>query len=199
MAREYCQTCHYPTSVCFCDLITEIRSPVQFDILQHPSEAKEFKNTAKLLALCHQNTTIWQGECSEDFTELREKLADCDSRRTYLLYPSDHAVDLGELAVNTDYNEHNIRFLLIDGTWKKAFKIMQLNHWLADFPHAKITGKSSEYKIRKYAGNREALSTLEAAQVCFNNFSPHINTDTLQNCFNKLRSIYLQRAGKNYN
>ena len=199
MSRQYCETCHYPISVCFCDQITKIRSPIHFDILQHPSESKVFKNTARLLALCYENTSIWKGEKPEEFGELRKHIEDNVTVHNYLLYPSKHATSIARLTPQDINATSKVRILIIDGTWKKSFKIIQLNPWLNDLPHIKITDIRSNYTIRKSNKDSHALSTLEAAKACLNNLAPEIDTRSLQNCFNKLQSLYLQRAGKNYN
>ena len=177
-----------------------MNSLLRFDILQHPSETKAAKNTARLLALCHQGTKIWVGETPEDFAPLMHEI-DTSHRQTLLLYPGDNAITIEEYRQDTTDERTTAtytRILLLDGTWKKAFKIKQLNPWLNTFPSISIENQTSRYVIRQTKHVRDSLSTIEAAEYCIQKLEPEVNTRPLLTSLNKIQSNYLQRAGKNY-
>ena len=197
MAREYCPHCDYPSTTCLCDAVENINSYIAFDVLQHPSETKVAKNTARILKLCHPLTTIWKGETEADFTLLKHSL-DASSNQIFVLYPSKEAWGLQQIRCAQATNSRSIRILLIDGTWKKAFKIHQLNSWLKAYPHIRIDELSSQYIVRKSVRVKNSLSTLEAAKHCIDTLDPSSNTLPLLNCLSKMQSHYLQRARKNY-
>lgn len=125
-------------------------------ILQHPSEVEHAKNTVKLLCLSLPQTKVVVGETAEDFAELQEELL-LSKRKVYLVYPSENSQNAASSAVPSDCT-----ILLIDGTWRKAFKMLQLNPWLLALPalHIEFEGVS-QYRIRK-AKRSDSLSTLEA-------------------------------------
>ena len=200
MTRSYCKQCQYPSKTCICESISPVNSHIQFHILQHPTEAKVAKNTARLLQLCHADTTIWHGEKPEDFDALQQELANTPKHKI-LLYPTETAIPLNEYRLPLDGSTfttpNNITVLLIDGTWKKAYKIKQLNPWLNAYTCVHISHTESEYIIRK-AKRPDFLSTIEAAEKCINQLDPHANTRPLQRALKALQANYLDRAGKNY-
>ena len=157
MKRSLCDQCHYPEITCICSAVNPITCKTQFDIIQHPSEIKVAKNTARICKLCISQTNIWVGEASESFAQLQAELKN-EKRRILVLYPEDDAISLdavitqhfstsNSIQITTqttkqDTEETNFdtlngvadfRILLIDGTWKKAYKIWKLNPWLGNY------------------------------------------------------------------
>jgi len=154
MSRQLCQRCNYPLATCVCDAISEIKNCVQVIVLQHPCEEKEAKNTARLLALSLQNIRIIRGETPEDFASLQDLPADT----TALIYPHHNALAM-ETAPSTKSLTH---LIVLDGTWKKAYKLYQMNPWLTLFPAMCFADVPvNRYAIRK-APRPDSLSTLEA-------------------------------------
>lgn len=154
--RPLCDRCHYTIQNCLCEHIQVINNRTQLMILQHPSEVKNAKNTARLAQLCFANCEVYIGETEDDFSQLRNTL----NAHSALLYPSDDAILLNE---NNAANHHISQLILIDGTWKKAHKILQLNPWLTQLPAVSFaTLPKNQYHIRK-APRADSLSTLEAA------------------------------------
>ncbi|GLP97832.1 DTW domain-containing protein [Paraferrimonas sedimenticola] len=133
-----------------------MRNQVKVVVLQHPSEAKAAKATVPLLELSLNDIQVVRGESPQDFNELREQLADSNAP-VWLLYPSEDATTL--VSAETPVQEGTL--LVLDGTWKKAFKLYQLNPWLAELPQFALPSSQAQYRIRK-APNAEGLSTLEA-------------------------------------
>ena len=155
--RHYCMVCQFPLSVCLCKFVHKTCNSVELIVLQHPSETKVAKNTARLLALALQNIQIVVGETAQDFRQLQ---AFCLQHRNdvALLYPSTVSRPLEELN-----KAHNIKYLLLlDGTWKKAFKLYQCNPWLTALPCWHFAHPPASQYQRK-AHRSDSLSTLEAA------------------------------------
>ena len=169
MSRAVCQTCGRPQKVCICDFIQPIENLVEIGILQHPSEVKQIKGTALIAQLSLNRSQLWVGE---DLTEL-PGLVDWlkSSPNIYLLYPE---IDNQEEAYSSFYMEEvvkaleplngveAIKVLVLDGTWRKTFKIMQLNPQLRALNRIELNPVlESKYRVRKQRDTK-SLSTVEA-------------------------------------
>lgn len=146
-------------------------------ILQHPSEVKQAKGTVRLVSLCMPDAVVVQGECEADFKQLKSQLLN-DDKPCYLVYPNDNSKPLEDMSGKIDA----ANLIFIDGSWKKAFKIYQLNPWLKHFPALHFSAaEKTAYKIRK-APRADSLSTLEAVAWCLENLD-NCNTQPLYRAF----------------
>ncbi|MBY6019180.1 tRNA-uridine aminocarboxypropyltransferase [Ferrimonas balearica] len=167
MSRATCPRCQRPQRTCLCHAIkaTDHRLPVH--ILMHPSELKCAKGTAGLTAAVLNQCQLWCGESEADFAPLRAALGQCPS---FLLYPAEDAQPVESVSLPAD-----AQLLLIDGTWRKTHKMLQLNPWLAALPTLTFRdAPSGDYRIRK-AHRADSLSTLEAtayALQCLEGLDP---------------------------
>jgi DTW domain-containing protein YfiP len=157
MTRQVCERCLFTPSTCICGAIKRLTHKVSVVILQHPSEEKIAKNTAKLLNLSLTDCKIIKGENNTDFAILNS----LPVKSTVLLYPNEHATYLDDTNPKPALN--NITHLIvIDGTWKKAYKILQLTPLLTKFKTVSFMQlPQNRYAIRK-APRADSLSTLEA-------------------------------------
>ena len=160
MSRSYCNVCQRPQVSCICHLICPTKNDTHVVILQHPSEVKQSKGTVTLLS---QSLVSCQVLIAEDFSEHQEFLrilADYKGQIA-LVYPSEQA----EIIKQND--EHNLSdnikcVILLDGTWKKAYRIYMINEVLQKIPHRVLPDNiKGQYQIRK-TQKQGALSTLEA-------------------------------------
>ncbi|MFY8325750.1 tRNA-uridine aminocarboxypropyltransferase [Pseudoalteromonas sp. ZZD1] len=159
MSRAVCEKCQYSVVTCLCKSLVTIKNQTHIIILQHPSETKITKNTAKLLNFCLARCTLIQGESDKDF-----KILDTlPAATTALLYPDDDAIMLDKINSHTkQFCKQLTHLVLLDGTWKKAFKIMQLTPKLTMFKKVSFaTVPTNRYRIRK-APRADSLSSLEA-------------------------------------
>ena len=156
--RVLCNGCLRPIPACICGLVQPVRSRLTLGILQHPQEVRQAKGTAQLAQKC-LGCDLWVGEDMRDLTELQAWL---NQRPTYLLYPPDEANPNTLSTAQLADTPGEIQVLIVDGTWRKTYKMLQMNPQLAALP--RITLKptaSSAYAIRK-TPNEQSLSTLEA-------------------------------------
>jgi DTW domain-containing protein YfiP len=159
MSRALCPHCQFSLLTCLCANLVTVKNKLKIIILQHPSETKVTKNTAKLLNLCLSQCCVVQGESQSDF----QFLNNLPSKNTAVLYPNEHAF----LLDGNDENVNNLKtqlthLIVLDGTWKKAFKIMQLTPRLHEFMSVSFkTIPANRYRIRK-SPRLDSLSTLEA-------------------------------------
>lgn len=186
MSRHYCPHCRYPLTACLCVHVQPIQPQTQLVVLQHSSEVEHKKNSVKVLSLVIPNTQVYVGETEADFALLREQLMDC-GRPVYLVYPSAQSVSVEQQRLNTD-----CVLLLLDGTWRKAFKILQLNPWLAQLPAVHLAeGYASRYKIRK-SSRSDSLSTLEASAYMLKALEPDLDVSPLLNAFDAMVELRIR-------
>lgn len=81
----------------------------------------------------------------------------------YLLWPDEQALGLDQVRERIVQNDEGgkVCFILLDGTWRKAYRILHSNPALLRLPRIKLGAIPGQYSIRKKPFP-EALSTLEA-------------------------------------
>ena len=174
--RILCQYCQRPNKACICAFITPINNTIPVVILQHPSEIAQVKGTVALLARSLQSCQVIIGENFSENEVLQQLLAQYQG---LLLYPGAKAQELsGSLLeslrfrplVGVNRNKQSSKkikpycLFVIDGTWKKAYKIFMLCEKLQQLKQISLPvslANSGRYTIRKVA-KKNALSSLEA-------------------------------------
>lgn len=167
MSRSLCTQCQRPSSACICSFIVKTENETSVLILQHPSEVKESKGTVALLQRSLTCCRVLIGENFSENLELNELLS---CHRVLLLFPGGDAKELSEKYIfdrntNIEQDENSKTLLVIlDGTWKKAYKIFMLSknlHMLPQVCLPDVLANNGKYLIRKVA-KKNALSSLEA-------------------------------------
>mgnify|MGYP001049229948 CR=1 FL=1 len=189
MKRSYCSVCHFPESTCICEHVVVCTNAIKVVVLQHPKEAQHAKNTVALLKLALSDFEIITGETAEDFLDIRKEL---QSRNPVIVYPGTDAIKLPKerLSFTPD------TLVLIDGTWKKAYKMIKLNPWLMTLPCVSFSDEyQNSYSIRK-SPNKQSLSTLEAVYLSLshiegNKFTPLLD---LFHHFMDLRQSFVKNS-----
>lgn len=161
MPRAICQGCQRPKTSCICYLFVSINNNVEVVILQHPSEVKQSKGSVTLLQGSLQNCRVLIGEVFENNADYQKLFKQKDD--TALLYPSDKARLISQKDQNNDKQAIK-RIILLDGTWKKAYRMYMSNPELHSLTHIQLPADIlSHYQVR-ITTKKGALSTLEA--VC---------------------------------
>lgn len=173
MTRPSCLKCHYPLKACLCESIEQVEVTTEIIVLQDPSEVGHAKNSVRLLSLVIPRTQVIVGEGPDDFALLQQYL-EASKKPVFLVYPSGESQNAAEV----DFAE-DVIILLLDGTWRKAYKLLQLNPWLLQYPALHLDLESaSNYTIRK-ASRSDSLSTLEAAAMMLKAIEPSVNVAPL--------------------
>jgi len=166
MSRAHCSRCQRPASHCLCAWIPDLPSRSRILLLQHPDESVHPLNTARLAALGLQRARLRIGERFDDLASL---LAD-PGLRPLLLFPGAPAVDVADwrsTAPGTD-----TLLIVLDGTWRKARRLLRLNPALADLPRLALApAVPSRYRVRR-ALEPGALSTVEAVAAALEMLEP---------------------------
>jgi len=162
--RKKCTVCDKALAACICQHITIINSDIELIILQHPGEVKNAIGTARILNLSLPQCQILIGENFTDNAQLNSILND-PKRQCFLLYPSEESIAAEHLAADESSDrDANIKrtFILLDGTWRKAFKMYQSSINLQTLPAVRLNAEQeSQYTIRQ-TSIEGGLSTVEA-------------------------------------
>lgn len=158
---ESCDRCGLPVINCICNSVKKVNTKAKLWILSTEREFYRPSNTARILKLANPEATeIFHWERSNSPKELIEKI-ESGIYDVYLLFPQE------ECNTVPNFGGKGISkipaFILLDGTWKEAKKIVRKSEYLKDIPT--ITLKvdfKSKYTLRKgvFDGN---LCTMEAA------------------------------------
>lgn len=197
MSSRYCSQCGKALKACICRHITPLESDVELIILQHPSEEHRPMGTARILSLSLNPHHHILGEDFSDNDELNALLADSDYQH-YILYPNDNALEVNpdRLIANASDSESKsktLRIILLDGTWKKAFKMWQLSANLRQLPTLSLpTDLKGNYRIRK-APSDNSLSTVEAGFHILTLLQPEKDFTPLLKTFNEMVDFQIRQ------
>ncbi len=186
---RYCSQCGKARKACICDNIVALDSQVELIILQHPTEEHRPMGTARILSLSLVNSRLLVGEDFREHGELNQLLAEPDVEH-FVLYPSDVSLSAADVALPI---EKKIRIILLDGTWKKAFKMWQLNTQLHHLPCLHLPEDlKGNYRIRK-APSENALSTVEAGFHVLSMMQPEKDFSPLLDAFEAMIDYQIQQ------
>lgn len=159
---ESCNKCGLPIINCICDVVPKVETKAKILILSTESEFYRPSNTARLLKLTNTESTeiiLWER------TNPSEKLLEYINNEEYEVYILFPAGNDGKLEVTFEHksSEKTPAFIILDGTWKEASKILRKSDYLKKLPRISLKPlHKSEYTLRKGAAKGE-LCTIEAA------------------------------------
>ena len=185
--RPRCPRCRRPVELCLCHLLPALCPHTRVVVIQHPDERKHALNTARLLVAGLHNARLVIAEQLPP--EWREQLAD-PGWHTRLLFPGPNVPVLDPGA-----DSRPQCLVLLDGTWRKARKILYLNPVLQDLPHVALPpGLQSRYRVRK-APMEGALSTVEAGAGALTIIEPGVDFSPLLSPFEALIDAQIDAMG----
>ncbi|AQS10342.1 DTW domain protein [Clostridium saccharobutylicum] len=159
---ESCNKCGLPTINCICNIVPKIETKTKIWILSTEREFSRPSNTARLLKLVNPESTeliLWER------TNAPEKLIEyinSEEYEIYILFPMEND-DLSESKFEYKSSEKIPAFIILDGTWKEARRILRKSDYLKNLPRVSLnTIHKSEYTLRRGASEGE-LCTIEAA------------------------------------
>jgi DTW domain-containing protein YfiP len=165
-ARGYrllrCPTCYLPPDVCICACTPAIHPPAQFWLLMHPDEYRKPTNTARLIGASIPHTRFFPWYRTAPPAELITLLGE---RRfmPYLLVPQGDATLFEGLRARPWLPDRVPAFVLLDGTWSQARKMLHRSPYLQGIPRMAIQPKTpSTYRLRSQRCAQH-LSTVEVA------------------------------------
>ena len=191
-ASRYCPQCGKANKACICPFIQRIESDIPVIVLQHPSEVKKPIGTARILSLSLPNCQLIVGEDFSDNDELNHLL---DSDVQYaLLYPAETSKPIGDWQSQNTGDKKQRGLVLLDGTWRKAFKMYQLSTNLQALPCLKLNHiQNGNYRIRK-SPIEGGLSTVEAGFYALSSIAGDSKPlEPLMNAFNQMIEFQIKQ------
>jgi DTW domain-containing protein YfiP len=147
--------------------------------------------TARILKLSLSNSYCFEGEDFSQHVALNTLLSDA-SYHHYVLYPGEQAQSHRKIAEKVSQGE-KVRVILLDGTWKKAYKMWQLSGNLQNLPLIELPNDlQGNYRIRK-APNDNALSTVEAGYHLLSLLEPKQDFTPLIETFNQMIEFQIKQ------
>lgn len=145
--------------------------------------------TARILTLSLTNSHHFVGENFSDHAELNALLQQSNVAH-FVLYPGESAE---EVSTQLTQNHDKIRVILLDGTWKKAYKMWQLSSNLQTLPLLRLpTVLKGNYRIRK-APSDNALSTVEAGYHILSLLEPKNDFTPLMVAFDNMIQFQIEQ------
>lgn len=157
-----CLKCRRRLRTCICEYLSPFPTSSRFIILMHPMEYKKEKvGTGRFSHLILENSAIFVDINFDQNIPFQKMLQD-PHYESYVLYPGDKVVDLSG-DVGADFlNGKPKQFIVIDGTWPCAKKMMKLSTTLHHVPRVSFsTNRTSAFKV-KHQPLPECLSTVES-------------------------------------
>lgn len=158
---QSCNACGLPVITCICSRVVSVKTNAQLWILSTEKEFSRPSNTARLLNLMNpESTDIHLWERTRQPEALLEKIRS-GNFEPYLLFPAENE-EAQSRRVRFPISEKVPAFIIIDGTWQEARKIVRKSEYLKVLPLISLTHVAdSAFDLRKGVtpGN---LCTLEA-------------------------------------
>lgn len=165
--HDNCEKCAMPIINCICELVEKTDTQVQFWILSSGREFIRPSNTARLIQLINPGSTdvfLWERTVEPEVLIRNIQDSEFD---VYLLFPAEtHALEKRKVIYKPTTEEtRKVAFVLIDGTWKEARRILNKSDYLSQLPIVSLEFENrSEFDLRKGAEPGQGC-TLEAAMA----------------------------------
>ncbi|AIW15369.1 tRNA-uridine aminocarboxypropyltransferase [Vibrio tubiashii] len=145
---------------CVCHYLPSIKTRFHLALVTHENEINRETNTGQWLekSLSATSVHIWQR------TQPCDKLMaliQSEDYQAYLLFPDDGSIPVSQAIDETAVSEKRPLFIILDGTWQEAKKMLRKSPWLRLLPLVHINPtQASSYQLRR---NQEQghLCTLE--------------------------------------
>jgi DTW domain-containing protein YfiP len=159
---QSCNKCGLPEINCICNTISKVKTKAKIWILSTEKEFYRPSNTARILKLVNpESTEIYLWERTKNPEELIKNIKQ-DIYDVYVVFP-DESRDVKNTERIHNYANKVPAFILLDGTWKEAKKILRRSEYLKELPRISLSVDfKSQYNLRRgiVEGN---LCTIEAA------------------------------------
>lgn len=195
-----CDKCGLEKNNCICSCYIDIKSKAEFWILTHENEFSRSTNTGRLIEYAVGTTKIFKWSRTNLPLELI-KLINSNLYDIYLIMAADRETEKTRIKKYSVSNKSTV-FLILDGTWKEARKILRKSDYLNNLKILSLDIKEkSIYDLRRNSDSNH-LCTVEVAIELFKIINEYKNSEELNEYFNifmeKYKSIkFNHMEGKN--
>lgn len=157
-----CLKCRRRLRTCVCSHLLPFSTESRFIILMHPMEYKKEKvGTGRFTHLILKNSEIIV-DIGFDENKRFQEVLQAPEYETFVLYPGDKAIDISSDNGYQVLGSKKKQFIVIDGTWPCAKKMMKLTNSLHQLPRISFSAKRlSEFHV-KHQPLPGCLSTVES-------------------------------------
>lgn len=164
---------------CICDYDIEIKSQIEFWLLTHENELTRTNNTGRLIERAIDTTKVFVWSRTEEPKELIDLMEIYD---VYLVFSDDREKEKARV-VEYKPTDKKTAFLILDGTWKEARKILRKSPYLQKLPIVTLhSEKSTSYDLRRNKDDGH-LCTVEVAIELLNMVGEKNESELLDNYF----------------
>lgn len=157
-----CLKCRRRLRTCVCSQLKPFPTQSKFVILMHPMEfRKEKVGTGRFSHLILENSEIIV-DLNFDENPHWQRVLNDPTYETFVLYPGEVTLDLSAPETSQKLGPKRKQFIVIDGTWPCAKKMMKLTKSLHTLPRVSFNIlRISEFKV-KHQPLPGCLSTVES-------------------------------------
>ncbi|MGB0454380.1 MAG: tRNA-uridine aminocarboxypropyltransferase [Bacteriovoracaceae bacterium] len=176
--KTLCQGCHVYPQYCFCKYFTPLKNKTKLHFIVHHRESHLSSNTVWPGYNMLENSQyllrgLFQNPIDENLFKGKEKT-------TFVLYPTENAEVVDEDFVKEYASSPDLNFVVPDGTWSQARRMVRKEPCLRHLRHIKInTKRTSDYVLRKQT-LPDKLCTLEAVIELLRSFEEPQIIDSLE-------------------
>ncbi|MBT2918515.1 DTW domain-containing protein [Vibrio anguillarum] len=189
-----CPVCHFSYQ-CLCSLQPTLDSQLRIALLMHENEPHRATNTGKLLLRSLPNSSVYIWDRISTAKSLQKRILD-EKLNAVVIFPSTRSQSLTEYQSLSTSDTQEIVFIILDGTWQEAKKMLNKSPWLSDLPQLHLTpNQISQYGLRR---NQDAghLCTLEVGVELLNSLGEPNNARELRAFFTYyLKAFQADKSG----
>ena len=189
---DNCADCGIPTIACICNQIETITTASKYLILTSFKESSRASSTGRLFQLMNPASTeiiLWER------TKPPEDLINQIDADTFLLFPAINE-DL-QKRVSSNKPKPNGNYIILDGTWNEAKKIITKSPYLDNIPIISLDVRSpSSYSLRRNGNVAGNLCTIESIMELLNVLGEERHAQTAaRNLDLFMRAFYAGQSG----
>lgn len=134
---------------CVCSWLPKFELPAHIALLMHENELSRETNTGQWLLKAISPTSLHVWQRKEPCKKLLALLND-PAYSAYLLFPNAESIALSDTIQEATQTRTIPLFIVLDGTWQEAKKMLLKSPWLQSLPCVHLTPQQqSNYQLRR--------------------------------------------------
>lgn len=192
-AKDQCPSCGLVKDNCICGYDIHLDTGVSFWLLTHENEYTRTSNTGRLIENALSSTRVFRWHRTEQPKELID-LIHSGHYDIYLIFSDDRPSER-KRAVSYEPSDKPVVFLILDGTWKEARKMLRKSPYLDDLKLLSLKGlEPTAYDLRRNT-DMDHICTVEVAIELLKYANEERASEALMTYFKAFMAKY--HAGRN--
>jgi DTW domain-containing protein YfiP len=184
-----CEGCCLHIDRCICHLIPSLDLKTKLTLVVHYRELKRTTSTGRLAVKALVNSELLIRGIQDSPLDLSQVVN--DQYESYVLYPSDDAIDIESLKP-----EKPVQLIVADGNWRQAGKLHRRHEELKDIPRVCIKVKNTATESLRREHFDAGYSTLEAIALAIGVLEGNEVRRELQELYQHKLKATLQGRGR---